>query len=250
MYINTTGLILRETEYKESSRILTVLTASEGKITVMAKGAKRRGSKAASVCQHLAYSEMTLCCTKGRWTLSEGRVVELFGGLRDDLELLSLGSYFAELLETLSDEDCPGPELLSLGLNALFALGELKKDPSLVKAAFELRLMCVAGFEPVTEACAVCGDAQPSKPLLSLYSGHIVCGDCLNPEHGETCALCEKSLAAIRYIVSCDPKRLYSFSIDGEAKTRLCRACEAYLLAQTDRGYRTLDYYNSVRTVK
>ena len=48
MYITTPGLVLRETEYKESSRILTVLTASNGKLTVRAQGAKRRGSKTAA----------------------------------------------------------------------------------------------------------------------------------------------------------------------------------------------------------
>jgi len=250
MYINTTGLVLRETEYKESSRILTVLTSSEGRITVTAKGAKRRGSKAASVCQHLAYSDMTLYNSKGRWTLTEGRVIELFEGLREDLEKLSLGSYFAELLEVLSDEDSPGPELLSLGLNALFALSELKKDPLLIKAAFELRLMCAAGFEPMTESCAFCGETQPESPLLSIYGGHILCRKCRRQDQGETYPLCPESLSAVRYIINCDPKRIYSFAIEGDAKKRLCRACEAYLLAQTDRGFKTLDFYNSVRIAK
>lgn len=247
MYINTTGLVLRETEYKESSRILTVLTASEGRITVMAKGAKRRGSKAASVCQHLAYSDMTLFNSKGRWILTEGRVIELFSGLRDDLELLSLGAYFAELLELLSDEDSPGPEMLSLGLNALYALGKLKKPQELVKAAFELRLMCAAGFEPLLDACTICGDADPATPELSIYGGTLLCRLCRNGESGETYPLCPESLAAMRYIVSCDPKKLYSFKIEGDAKKRLSRACEAYVKAQTDRNFRTLDFYNSVR---
>ena len=247
MYINTTGLVLRETEYKESSRILTVLTESEGRITVTAKGAKRKGSKLASVCQSLAYSDMTLFNSKGRWTLTEGRIIELFAGLRDDLELLSLGAYFAELLELLSDEDSPGPEMLSLGLNALYALGELKKPQKLVKAAFELRLMSAAGFEPMLDACSVCGDIDPETPELSIYGGTLLCRLCRGNEAVETFPLCHESLAAMRYIISCDPKRLYSFTIEGDAKKRLCRACEAYVKAQTDRHFKTLDFYNSVR---
>ena len=239
--------MLRETEYKESSRILTVLTESEGRITVTAKGAKRKGSKLASVCQSLAYSDMTLFNSKGRWTLTEGRLIELFSGLRDDLELLSLGTYFAELLELLSDEDSPGPEMLSLGVNALYALGELKKPQDLVKAAFELKLMCIAGFEPLLDSCSVCDDIYPETPELSIYGGTLLCRLCRTPESGETYPLCTESLSAMRYVVSCDPKRLYSFTLEGDAKKRFCRVCEAYVKAQTDRHFKTLDFYNSVR---
>jgi DNA repair protein RecO (recombination protein O) len=109
MYITTNGLVLRETIYKESSKILTVLTEQEGKITVSARGARRRGSKTAAATQYLSFSEMTLVQSHGRWTLPEAQSIELFSGLRDDLEKLSLGAYFAELLEAVADEDNPSP---------------------------------------------------------------------------------------------------------------------------------------------
>lgn len=109
MYITTGGLVLRETLYKESSKILTVLTSGEGKISVMAKGARRRGSKTAAGTQLFTFSEMTLYSGRGGWTLTETRSIEQFQGLRDDIEKLALGAYFAEMLESLSDEDTPKP---------------------------------------------------------------------------------------------------------------------------------------------
>jgi DNA repair protein RecO (recombination protein O) len=110
MYINTTGLVLRTTDYKDSSRILTVLTSTEGKLTVSARGALRRGSRLAASAQLFAYSHMTLYHNRDRWTMTEAQTIELFSGLSSALDLLALGSYFAELLEAVSDEDSPNPE--------------------------------------------------------------------------------------------------------------------------------------------
>ncbi len=245
MYIETLGLVLRETEYKESSRILTVLTSTNGKLTVQAKGAKRKGSKISAATQFLTLSEMTIFENRDRCTLTEARSVELFRGLREDIAKLALGSYFAELLDNLSDEDAPSPELLSLGLNALYAVSNSLNSDAIVKAAFELRLMCFAGFEPRLERCAVCGKESPVAPALSLTGGTLCCASC-KPE-GEAClSLTPGTLDAMRHIVSADPKRLYSFKVGERTERELARVCEAYLLTQLGRGFGTLDFYHTV----
>lgn len=249
MYLTTTGLILRETTYKESSKILTVLTPDEGRITVMAKGARRRGSKLSGATQLLVYSAMTLYNTKGRWTLTEAHSIEMFQGLREDIELLALASYFAELLEALSDEDSPSPDMLALGLNALFALSELKKQQDIVKSAFEMRLMCAAGFEPNVDNCGICGREDIAEPVLSLYGGTVCCKNCGSLASGTYAPLCADSLMALRYIINAAPKKLYSFDLSGKGLKNLVNACEEYAKVQTDRYFKTLDFYKSVRTV-
>ena len=112
MFKTTKALVLREVKYKEADKILTVLTQDEGKLTVSARGVMRRGSKLAAACQLLTFSEMTLFETRGKWYLDEAQTVEQFLGLREDIALLALGTYFAELLEAVSDEDSPNPEVL------------------------------------------------------------------------------------------------------------------------------------------
>ena len=59
--------------------------------------------------------------------------------------------------------------------------------------------------------------------------------------------LCPASLAALRHIVYGDPKRLYSFRLEQSALDRLSAAAEAFLTAQLERGFRTLDFYKSLR---
>ena len=80
------GVVLRETETKESDKILTLLTAERGKLSVIARGARRKSCKFAASAQHLAWSEWTLY-QKGDWYyVNEGTTLELFTGLRTDLE--------------------------------------------------------------------------------------------------------------------------------------------------------------------
>ena len=248
MYVNTRGLVLRETVYRETSKILTVLTADRGKLTASAKGSRRRGSKLAPAAQFLTFSDMTLSGTGDRWTLTEAAPIERFEGLQEDLERMALGSYFAQLLETVSDEDMPNPAILALGLNALYLLSQGKGDSRRIKAAFEMRLMTLAGFAPMLDACHVCGRTDPQAPRLELNEGTICCRDCRDGDTpGETAPLCEGSLAALRHITGCADKKVFAFTMGEEASARLEQAAERYTLVQMDRGFATLDYYKKCR---
>ena len=157
MHIVTQGLVLRETNYKEADKILTVLTREGGKRTVKARGCRRRNSPLAASAQLLVWSDMTLFEYRDYISLNEAEALELFWGVRRDVEKLALCSYFAEVAEAVAEEGRPDQALLSLLLNSIYALDRLNKPPVLVKAAFELRLLCVAGYEPLLDACAVCG---------------------------------------------------------------------------------------------
>ena len=238
----TTGLVLRQTVTKETDLILTVLTPDLGRISVIAKGARSKKSKYSAACQLLTYSEMTLT-ERGDWYyLNEASTVALFDGVRQDIVLLSLGSYFAELCEAVCTPEA-APELLRLLLNALYALAELHKDATVVKTAFTFRLMAQSGFEPYCDTCAVCGKA-PEKPALDVVQGVIHCVGCKT--NGLSLPLTNGALDALRYILNCDDKKLYAFSVPPADLKLLDHAAEAFVSAQLERSFRTLDYYKSM----
>lgn len=239
------GLVLRTTDTKESDKILTVLTAPFGRISVIAKGARSRRSKYAAACEMLVYSEMTLT-RKGEWYyLNEAATIEQFVPLRAKLEDLALASYFVELTEAVCREQLEAQELLPLLLNALYALSALQKPPRLVKAAFTWRLLAEAGFAPLAEGCAVCGAEPPIQPVLSVTEGVVCCRDCA-ADGTLRLPLGGGALDALRHILACPSKRLYSFSVSPQALTMLDGAAEAFCAAQLERGFRTLDYYKAV----
>ena len=246
MYLTTKGLVLRETAYKDADLILTVLTQDQGLETLRAHGVRGRTSRLKAACQLLAYSEFTYLEDRSFCTIKEAEPVEMFPELRSDLELLALGSYFAQTAEVLSQEDQPNPEILSLCLNALYALCKLKKPQMLVKAVYELRLACLAGYEPQLDGCAVCGSEQPDR--FSVTGGVLLCSGCSGgEENGLRLPIAPGTLAAMRYIVSCDKKRLFSFEVSPETANELAELTEAYLAAQLERGFNTLDFYKSLK---
>ena len=242
-YIVDRGLVLRETETKETDKILTLLTWEQGKIAVIARGARRKNCKFAAAAQPLAYSEWTLYQRKDWHYASDASTLDLFDGLRGDLAALALGCYMAELTEAVCPEDVPAPELLRHLLNGLYALSALGKAPALVKPAFELKLLCLAGYEPLADACAVCGRENPEEPVLDAVQGVLRCRNC---GEGGGRPLCPDSLAALRHIVYGDPKRLYAFRLGEAPLRRLTAASEAFLFAQLERGFSTLDFYKSL----
>lgn len=238
------GVVLRETETKETDKILTLLTGELGKIPVIAKGARRKNSQYAAAAQPLAYGEWTLSHRKDWYYANEGTSLELFEGLRTDLLALSLGFYMAELTEYVTMPEEPAPELLSHLLNGLYALSVLKKPPELVKPAFEMKLLCLAGYEPLVDACESCGAENPEEPMLNAALGTLRCKRCT---HGGTVRpLCPDSLAALRHIVYGNPKRLYSFRLSHDALQRLSMAVSLFLFTQLERDFKTLHFYESL----
>ena len=249
MHVTTKALVLRGVDYKETDKILTLFTQDQGKLTASARGCRKKGSAIAAGCQLLAWSEMVLYDYQGRWSVKEAATQRLFRGVRDDIERLSLGCYFAEAAELLAVEGEENPELLALTLNSLHALDKMPDKPlPLVKAAFEWKAMALAGYEPLIDSCGVCGAVTPEEPRFHLREGVLHCAKCRDGVgEGVSMPMSPPALAAVDHIVHGDPKRLFSFHLEGEPLKQLADAAEAYLHTQLERGFSTLDYYKSLQ---
>ena len=208
MHTHTRALVLRETAYKDNDKMLTVLTPGEGKLSVFARGARRRGSPHIASTQLLAHSEFTLFCSKERFTLDSSESIDLFFGLRQDIQRFTFGVYFAELLDAVCVGGLPCAEIFELALWGLNALGQARRPPELIKAAFELRLMALSGFEPDL-------DEHPLTP---------------------------GALDAMRHILTCECERLASFSLGERDAGVLSRICEQYVISQAEKTFASLDY--------
>ena len=247
MRVTTKAVVLREADYRESDKILTLLSPDLGRITAQARGCRKRGNGLSAACQLLVFSEMTLSEYRGRWTVTEASVELEFRRVRRELDRLALGAYFAQVLENLVQENSLPEDLLPLLLNCLYALDQTDKPLAQVKAAFELRAMALAGFAPMLEGCAVCGRESPEEPRLNLSQGVLHCAAC-GPEAGEGISLPLSAgvLRAMEHILNCPGKRLLSFRMDEAGLQELGGVCEAYLLTQLERGFGTLDYYKKM----
>ena len=245
MYLTTTGLVIRVTAYNDKDALLTLLTPNHGKLTVKARGLYRKNSPLSASCQLLAYGEFTLFEYRSMYTINEAHSLELFTALRRDLQKLSLGTYFAQAAELLSQEDLPNPELLSLVLNCLYALSKLQTPEALVKAVFELRSAILAGYEPDLYGCHKCGNPFPDR--FDLTEGRLECSTCRDAaSSGLRMPISPGVLESMHYINTCESKKLFSFSAGDDTLAQLSAITEGYLATQLERGFSSLDFYKSL----
>lgn len=245
MYLTVRGLVLRVNPYKDADAILTILTEDQGKLTVKARGLRRKNSPLIAPCQLLSYGEFTLFNYRGMYTINEAHSIELFQGLHKDIVDLSLGTYFAQVADVVSLEDAPGGELLSLVLNCLYAITATKLPHHQIKAVFELRCAALAGYTPDLSGCNHCGSETPH--FLDISQGILECSTCRDlASDGIRIPVNESLLAAMRYICLCHPKKLFSFQAGEETLTLLSQLTESYLCAQLERGFSALDFYKSL----
>jgi len=245
MYMTIQGIVLRVTDYNDRDALLTLLTRQHGKLTVKARGLRRKNSPLIAPCQLLAYGEFTIFEYRGQYTVNEAQSIELFTPLRRNLTKLSLGTYFAQACEVLSQEDFPSPELQSLLLNCLYALSTLPLPERQIKSVFELRAACLSGYTPDLFGCHICGNQAPER--FDLSAGQLECRNCRSAESGGIRMPVNASVRdAMRHICLCDPKKLFSFRLGDDTMEKLSALTEAYLTTQLERGFSTLDFYKSL----
>ncbi len=245
MHLTIQALVLRVTDYNDRDALLTVLSRNHGKLTLKARGLRRKNSPLVAPCQLLAYGEFTLFEYRGQYTINEAHSIELFQNLRRDLTKLSLGTYFAQVAELISQEDLPNPELLSLLLNCLYGLSKLGLPEIMVKSVFELRAACLAGYTPDLFGCHICGSQTPDR--FDLSEGQLECRTCRHMgATGIHMPVTPSILDAMRYICYCDSRKLFSFQVGQETMEKLADLTEAYLTTQLERGFSTLDFYKSL----
>ena len=117
----------------------------------------------------------------------------------------------------------------------MVALSVLKLPEMLVKAVFELRVACIAGFTPALFGCHVCGSQTPDR--FDLSAGELECAGCRTDGEGIRVPVTPGVLEAMRYICLCDPKKLFSFRIGEDTLIKLSSLTEAYLATQTEKSF-------------
>lgn len=258
------ALILRSVERGEHDRLITVLTADFGKFYAIVKGAGSIHRREVAATEPYTWSNIEFYEKNGVKWVKTATSHESFAGLRYDMDKLFLAAYIAEVAGELSDEREPAGEILPLTLNTLHALANTQGENNRIKAAFELRAACVAGFTPDLSHCEDCHAPVAGEGYLDVMNGSFVCAKCLSkrtalvplPEIDELgerallCPLCAGSAAAIQFVVTAPPKRIFAFRItDARERTAFARAAESYLLHHLERGFASLENYKKMEAL-
>ena len=246
MLFETDGLVIRSVDYKDADKILTVLCADRGRMTVIVRGARSRNSPFLSASQVFSYASMVIFENRGRCSLNEAKVLSPFSGLSRSAVNMSLASYVVEVLQTEPEDSRIDPDILRLALNSLYALSEQLYPPEQVKTAFELRYMAMSGYEPDLDCCFECGGSlTETGSLFNSDTGELTCLRCYQGREESGLPLHPSALQAARYILRSDLKRLFSFTLSKDMLDELGAFTQNYLALKLERGFRALELYSS-----
>lgn len=238
----TPGLIIREYNgVGEADRFITVLTRDKGVIRAKVRGARKIQSRSGSATGLLCYSRLHLIAGRDTYIVETAQPIEVFFGLRNDIEKTALAQYFCELAAALCPADEPAEEQLRLILNGLHHLMENTRDPLLVKGIVESRLLSLAGYMPDLSACAVCGKEQ-GELYFSLTDGQLYCA-----HHGGGAPLPDGVRAALSHVYTCPFEKCFAFSLSEPSLSAFEDISERFLKAQLNRSFKTLEFYHSLR---
>lgn len=249
MIIKAKALVVKEYIVGESDKYVTLLTKEHGKIQALAPKAKKADKGFASATQLFVYGDFILTSFKDTYRMVNAEIIEMFHGIRNDLERLSYASYMMEFLQYVTEPMLAQPELLRLAIVSLQALSREGISCKLIRRIFELRALSELGFTPQMVACTECGEVLEEDEEMNYYfsseAGGLVCESCKN----YTSDLIRISYSArftIQYILGVDMKQLYHFTVTPFIQRQLDAVCESYVPYYVSRGFKTLDFIERI----
>ncbi len=168
------AIVLRRRDSGESDRRLTVLTRELGKIDVVAKGARKAGSRLAGSSDPLTVAKFSIATGKKNQFITQSQPMASFRGLRTDYERLSFALALCELYSAVVPWEEPFPEAHELLSESLRAI-ESHEKPVVALVWSELQLLSLTGFLPAFDRSCIDGEpVQESAPWISAHAGGYV----------------------------------------------------------------------------
>lgn len=201
------GIILSETNYSESSKILNVLTKEYGLLGIMSKGCRNMKSKLRGVSRKLVYGKFHIYYKEtGLSTLIGVDVVSSFSKTVMDLERISYASYLIDLvLQVVKQNDAA--DIFELLKSTLLKLEE-GLSPIVLTSILRLKLLDYLGVQPSIDNCSSCGSDKAIVTLSSEHGGYL----CRNCYHNEG-LVSDKTIKMIRLFYYVDIKNISKLEV-------------------------------------
>lgn len=246
-YIKTKGLIIREVNTGEADKIVTIFSKSRGRISAMAKGARRPRSNLVAGTQFLSYCDYVLFSGREMYSINSCEVVEAFYEIRNDMVRLTYAAHFIDILNDVIQENQPSPRALQLLLNSLHMLSKTDKEPELIARIFELRFLSIMGYAPYVRSCIICGREECEGISFSFKKCGFICNNesCIsNDVYG--LELSHGAVRAIQHIVHAKADELFSFKLSAQVLDELGRITKRYLRERLEKDYTKLDFLKEI----
>ncbi len=220
--VKVEGIILSDTNYSESSKILNVFTKEFGMIGIMSKGCRSVKSKLRSASSKFTYGYFHIYYKEnGLSTLISVDVINPFKNILSSIDKISYLSYISELVMQVvkqSDDD----NIFDTFIAAIKKLDE-GYDASLITNIIEIKMLFFLGVLPCIDCCSICG-SNKNIVTISSKSGGYVCSNCYQNEKIYN----DKTIKLIRLFYYVDINKISKLSISENIKTEVNEFLDNY----------------------
>lgn len=178
---STKAIVLRNIDFSETDRLVTLMTEKYGKIKGIAKAARKVKNRFGAALEPMSYIHLIYFGKNNQelYKLNNCDIIQSFLPVRENHEKLYTGIYFCELVDTLIKEADHSKELFHLLLNSLGRL-QVQNDVETLCRLFEIRVISILGYTPRLTHCIQCKKEPDTEWIGFSYNlGGVICGLCL-----------------------------------------------------------------------
>ena len=234
--IKVNGIVIAENNMGDFDKMLTILTPNLGKIGCSAKGSRRPKSLLLSGTQFLCFGEYMLFKGSEHYTMNSCETIEMFYNIRTDLDKLTYASYITKIINDVTTENQNSFNTLKLFLNTLYMISETDKDLDFITAVFKLRMLKILGFAPNIKECSCC-KTKENLTHFSIIDNGFKCSNCSKQDTGSI-SMSNPTMNAIKYIMSADSKKIFSFELSENCQKELVLISNIYLNEKLEKEYK------------
>lgn len=241
----TEAIVLRQMDYAEADRILTLLTP-KGKMSALAKGIRRVTSRKVGHLGLFYRAELVMARGRNMDIVSQAESIEAYEGMRHDLLRFTYACYLAELVDRFAQEEEDNSALYDLMAAGLSWLAD-EPDPRLWTRYFELRLLSISGYQPQLFQCVIChAELLPEGNLFDLEQGGLVCPRCgLSLPQGRPVSLAAQKV--LRYLAIHAPAEVRTLRLKPETHDEVETLLQRYLEHVLERELRSVTFLRRLR---
>ncbi len=237
------GIIINETPYGETSKIINILTKEKGIIGVMCKGAKSMKSSLRALTMPLTYGYFYIYYKEDKMsTLKDVDLINSFNNIKQDIMLIAYANYLTELTQQIAKMEFD-EEMYELFITALLKI-DSNIDPLIITNIVELQYLKYLGIELNLDCCVNCGN---TKNIITLDgdSGGFICNNCYTNERKVSL----KAIKLIRMYNAVDMKSISNININDNSKYEINYFLNRYYDRYTGlylKSKKFLDYLNNI----
>lgn len=220
--VKVEGIILSDTNYSESSKILNVFTREYGMIGIMSKGCRGVKSKLRSISNKFTYGYFNIYYKENSLsTLISADIINPLKNTLASIEKFSYLSYISELVMQVikQSDDMMIFDTFTSGVKKI----EEGYDPGLITNIIEVKMLNFLGVLPCIDSCSICGSDKNIVTISSKHGGYI-CSSCYQNEK----IYSDKTVKLIRLFYYVDIDKISKLEISDSIKKEVNEFLESY----------------------